>query len=141
MNKGTELLRPLLVSEGMKPIGKACIGTVEGDLHDIGKNLVSMMMESKGLKVIDLGVDVPTENFINAAKENNADVIAMSALLTTTMSEMKAVVEMARKECPDVKIMVGGAPVSQGFADTIGADAYNSDATSAAETALALCAG
>ena len=141
LNKGTAILKAKMLEDGIEEKGTVILGTVKGDLHDIGKNLVSMMMESKGLKVIDLGVDVPTENFINAAKENNADVIAMSALLTTTMNEMKAVVEMARKECPDVKIMVGGAPVSKAFADSIGADAYNGDATSAAETALALCVG
>ena len=139
LNKGTAILKSKLVGEGFKEKGTVILGTVKGDLHDIGKNLVSMMMESKGLKVIDLGVDVATEDFINAAKENGASVIAMSALLTTTMDEMKNVIALAKKECPNVKIMVGGAPVTQSFADAVGADAYSEDATSAAEEALRLC--
>lgn len=139
LNKGTAVLKTKLVGEGFEEKGTAIIGTVKGDQHDIGKNLVSMMMESKGLKVIDLGVDVPAEKFIEAAKENNADIIALSALLTTTMGEMKNVIELARKECPNVKVMVGGAPVSEAFSEGIGADAYTEDATSAAEKALSFC--
>jgi len=115
------------------------IGTVKGDLHDIGKNLVKMMMEGKGLKVVDLGVSVAPETFVAAAKENNADVIACSALLTTTMNEMKNVVELAKKEGVAAKVIVGGAPLTQSFADSIGADGYTSNASSAADLALSFC--
>jgi corrinoid protein of di/trimethylamine methyltransferase len=139
MNFGIETLKPYLVEADVKAKGTAVIGTVKGDLHDIGKNLVRMMMEGKGIKVIDLGVDVPTERFIKAAYENQADLICCSALLTTTMMEMENVVSTIEKEGlrAKVKIMVGGAPVTQSFCDSIGADLYASDATSAAETALA----
>lgn len=141
MTKGTEILRPHLVSAGIEEKGTIVIGTVKGDLHDIGKNLVRMMMEGKGLKVIDLGVDVPTENFLEAAREHNAQIIACSALLTTTMNEMKAVVDLASQEGirDQIKIMVGGAPITQHFCDSIGADAYTPDAASAADEALAFC--
>ena len=139
MNFGIETLKPYLVEADVKAKGTAVIGTVKGDLHDIGKNLVRMMMEGKGIKVIDLGVDVPTERFIKAAYENQADLICCSALLTTTMMGMENVVSTIEKEGlrAKVKIMVGGAPVTQSFCDSIGADLYASDATSAAETALA----
>ena len=115
MNAGTEVLKPLLVESGVKARGKVVIGTVKGDLHDIGKNLVKMMMEGKGLEVIDLGIDVPAEKFISEAKANNAQIIACSALLTTTMGEMKNVVDLASKEGirDKVKIMVGGAPLNE----------------------------
>lgn len=141
MNTGTELLKPLLVSSGVKAKGKVILGTVKGDLHDIGKNLVRMMMEGKGLEVIDLGVDVPAERFIEAAIENDADIIACSALLTTTMIEMENIVQKV-KESPlaeKVKIMIGGAPVTDNFRATIGADIYTPDAATAAEAALKVC--
>lgn len=141
MNAGTELLKPLLVSSGAKAKGKVVLGTVKGDLHDIGKNLVRMMMEGKGLEVIDLGVDVPADKFINSAIENEADVIACSALLTTTMTEMKNIVDKVSSSplAGKVKIMVGGAPVTDNFRASIGADAYAPDAASAADEALAIC--
>ena len=141
MNAGVELLKPLLVSEGVASKGTVVLGTVKGDLHDIGKNLVKLMMEGKSLKVVDLGVDVSAEKFIAAAEENDADIIACSALLTTTMNEMKAVVDaLSGTAIKDrVKVMVGGAPVTQAFCDSIGADCYTEDAASAADAALALC--
>ena len=141
MNMGLSVLKPLLTQSGMEAKGVVVIGTVKGDQHDIGKNLVRMMMEGKGLKVIDLGVDVPAAKYLEAAEQNHADIIACSALLTTTMKEMQTVVELV-KGSPlygKVKIMVGGAPVSQAFCDTIGADCYTPDAATAAEAALALC--
>lgn len=141
MNAGVAILKPHLTEAGVESKGTAVIGTVKGDLHDIGKNLVKMMLEGKGLNVIDLGVDVSPEQFVAAAKENNANIICCSALLTTTMNEMKNVVEEAKKEGirDQVKIMVGGAPVTQAFCDAIGADCYTSDAASAADAALAFC--
>lgn len=142
MAKGIEVLCPHLVAEGIEEKGTVVIGTVKGDLHDIGKNLVHMMMEGKGLKVIDLGVDVSVEQYLDAAQEHNANVIVCSALLTTTMSEMKAVVD-AVKASPlagKVKVMIGGAPVTQAYCDIIGADCYTPDAASAADAALAFCA-
>lgn len=143
MTKGTEILRPHLVSAGVEEKGTVIIGTVKGDLHDIGKNLVRMMMEGKGLKVVDLGVDVPTENFLSAARENHAQIIACSALLTTTMGEMRNVVEAVKGSelKGKVKIMIGGAPVTQAYCDQIGADCYTPDAASAADAALKLCVG
>ncbi|TVR55664.1 MAG: cobalamin-binding protein [Spirochaetaceae bacterium] len=141
MNGGIELIRPLLVEAGVKERGTVVIGTVKGDLHDIGKNLVKMMVEGKGMKVIDLGTNVTADAFVAAAKEHSAQIIACSALLTTTMGEMKEVVQKAKDAGlrDAVKIMVGGAPVTQNFCDTIGADAYAPDAASAADSALALC--
>lgn len=141
MNGGTEILKPLLMQSGVKSAGKVVLGTVKGDLHDIGKNLVRMMMEGKGLEVIDLGVDVPAEKFINAAKEYNAQVIACSALLTTTMEEMKGVVDAAEQAGirSKVTIMVGGAPVTDNFCQRIGADIYTADAASASEEAARVC--
>ncbi len=141
MSKGTEVLRPLLAQEGATADGKVCIGTVKGDLHDIGKNLVKMMLEGKGLEVIDLGTDVPAEKFIQVAKEENCQVICCSALLTTTMPEMENVVKAAIEAGirDKVKIMVGGAPITQEFADSIGADAYADDAASAADVAVSFC--
>jgi len=140
MNAGTELLKAELSKEGVEPIGKACIGTVKGDLHDIGKNLVRMMFEGKGIEVIDLGIDVTPEKFVETAKAEGCQIIACSALLTTTMGTMKEVVELAKAEGirDQVKIMVGGAPVTQSFCDQIGADAYTSDAASAADLAFEL---
>ena len=139
MNMGMEILKPYLDEGGAQPIGKAVIGTVKGDLHDIGKNLVKMMLQGKGIEVIDLGVDVSAEQFFAAAKENGAGIVCCSALLTTTMTEMKAVVDLFTKEGyrDQVKIMVGGAPVTDSFCASIGADAYTADAASAAETAKA----
>lgn len=139
MNAGVALLKPYLVDAGVEAKGTVVIGTVKGDLHDIGKNLVKMMMEGKGLNVVDLGVDVSAEQFVSAAKENNADIIACSALLTTTMTEMKNVVDSVKAESLDVKVMVGGAPVTQNFCDSIGANSYTPDAASAADAALAFC--
>jgi len=143
MNAGTELLKPLLVTSGAKAKGKVVLGTVKGDLHDIGKNLVRMMMEGKGLEVIDLGVDVPAEKFIETAISNNAGIIACSVLLTTTMTEMKNVVDKVNASplAGKVKIMIGGAPVTDSFRASIGADAYAPDAATAAEKALAICQG
>lgn len=143
MNAGSELLKPLLASSGVKATGKVVLGTVKGDLHDIGKNLVRMMMEGKGLEVVDLGIDVPTDKFINAAKENGAQIIACSALLTTTMGEMKNVVEAAKEAGlrDKVTIMVGGAPVNDNFCKSIGADIYTPDAASAADEAAKVCTG
>lgn len=137
MNKGIAILKPYLQSSGVKAQGKVCIGTVKGDLHDIGKNLVKLMMESKGLEVIDLGVDVAPETFIQTAIDQQCDIICCSALLTTTMGAMGAVVEKAEEAGirDKVKIMVGGAPVDQRFCDSIGADAYTADAASAADRA------
>ena len=143
MNAGVEVLRPYLVASGVTAKGIAVIGTVKGDLHDIGKNLVKMMLEGKGLTVIDLGVDVPAEVFVEKAIEHKAQVICCSALLTTTMTEMKTVVEKVEKSGirGDVKIMIGGAPITQAFCESIGADYYTSDAASAAEVALNICLG
>ena len=141
MNAGIEILKPHLVSEGVESKGTAVIGTVKGDLHDIGKNLVKMMMEGKGLAVYDLGVDVDADTFVNAAKEHDAQIICCSALLTTTMGEMKNVVEkVAEAGLHDkVKVMIGGAPITQSYCDSIGADYYTSDAASAADVALKIC--
>lgn len=141
MNKGVELLKPLLAQSGATSAGKAVLGTVKGDLHDIGKNLVKMMLESKGIEVIDLGADVPPENFIKAAIDEHCQLICCSALLTTTMGVMKDVVEAAKTAGirEQVTIMVGGAPITQAFCDQIGADIYTPDAASAADAALAAC--
>ena len=134
MSAGTEVLKPLLAEAGGVSKGTAVIGTVKGDLHDIGKNLVKMMIEGKGIEVIDLGVDVAPETFVQAATENNADIVCCSALLTTTMPVIGEVVEAfkAAGARDKVKIMVGGAPVTQEFCDSIGADCYTPDAASAA---------
>ncbi len=141
MNKGIEVLKPYLSEGDTGAKGTAVIGTVRGDMHDIGKNLVKMMIEGRGIKVIDLGTDVSPEAFYDAAIENNADIVCCSALLTTTMVEMKNVVDLfvERGMRDKVKIMIGGAPTSQEFCDEIGADCYTSDAASAAEAALAIC--
>jgi corrinoid protein of di/trimethylamine methyltransferase len=138
MKAGSEVLKPYLSEEGASGRGKIVMGTVQGDLHDIGKNLVIMMFEGKGFDVVDLGVDVAPEKFVQAAIDENADIIGMSALLTTTMPMMGEVVKAAEEAGirDKVKIMVGGAPVTQEFADSIGADAYTEDAPSAAEKAV-----
>lgn len=139
MKTGTEILKPYLVSADVQPVGTVVLGTVRGDFHDIGKNLVKMMMEGKGLEVIDLGVDVAPETYVAAAKEHGAGIIACSALLTTTMGEMKNVVDLCVAEGirDKVKIMIGGAPITDAYCKEIGADAYTSDAATAAEVALA----
>ena len=141
MNQGAALLKPLLAADGVKATGKACIGTVKGDLHDIGKNLVKMMLEGKGLEVVDLGTDVAPETFIQAAQEQNCQIICCSALLTTTMGVMEDVVKAAQTAGirETVKIMVGGAPVTEAFCQQIGADAYTPDAASAADLAAKFC--
>ena len=141
MNQGAALLKPLLMEDGAQAKGKVCIGTVKGDLHDIGKNLVKMMMEAKGLEVIDLGTDGAPETYIQTAKEQDCRIICCSALLTTTMGVMTDVVKAAEEAGirDQGKLMVGGAPVPQVFADQVGADAYNPDATSAAEKAVEFC--
>jgi corrinoid protein of di/trimethylamine methyltransferase len=140
MNAGTAILKPYLASDGVQAKGKVVIGTVKGDLHDIGKNLVRMMFEGKGLEVIDLGVDVSEEKFVNAIKEHKPQILALSALLTTTMNEMKTVVDAVDKAGlrDSVKIMIGGAPVSNSFCAAIGADSYTPDAAAASEAAIAL---
>ncbi|MDR1651145.1 MAG: corrinoid protein [Synergistaceae bacterium] len=138
MNKGAEVLKPALAAEGIGARGRAIIGTVKGDLHDIGKNLVKMMMEGKGIEMIDLGVDVSPERFLEAAKEHDISLVCCSALLTTTMSEIKNVVNIFKSSdmADKVKIMIGGAPVTQSFCDQIGADGYAPDAASASELAM-----
>jgi 5-methyltetrahydrofolate--homocysteine methyltransferase len=140
VKEGMEILRPLLTKSGVKPKGTIVAGTVMGDVHDIGKNIVCMMMEGGGFKVIDLGIDVPVEKFINAAKNNNADIIAMSALLSTTRVNMKGIIEAIRASELNhkVKVMIGGAPVTQDFADSIGADGYAPDAGLAVKRAKEL---
>ena len=141
MNMGVAILKPLLAADGVKANGKVCIGTVQGDLHDIGKNLVKMMMEGKGLEVIDLGTDVSAETFVKTAKEQNCQIICCSALLTTTMNVMAEVVKEAEKQGirDQVKIMIGGAPVTEEFAKQIGADAYTTDAATASDVAVQFC--
>ena len=140
MNAATEKLKPLLVGEAAAPAGRVCLGTVRGDLHDIGKNLVKIMMEGSGLEVVDLGVDVAPETFVRTAIDQHCDIIACSSLLTTAMNEMRDVVRLAREAGirDQVKILVGGAPVTQSFCEDIGADAYTEDAASAARLAVSL---
>lgn len=142
MNSAMEILKPALVDAGVEPLGIAVLGTVKGDLHDIGKNLVGMMLEGAGFRVIDIGIDVPPEKFVSAAIENKADVIAVSALLTTTMTNMKMVVDAVKASDinDSVKVIVGGAPVTQAFCDEIGSDGYAADAASAADLAKELVA-
>ena len=137
MNAGAVLLKPHLAGDHVAPLGRACLGTVKGDLHDIGKNLVRMMFEGQGIEVIDLGVDVSPETFIRTAAEQNCSIIACSSLLTTSMPAMGEVVEAAKAAGirDQVKIMVGGAPVTQRFCADIGADAYTADAATAAAVA------
>ena len=141
MNMGVAIIKPLLTADGVKANGKVCIGTVQGDLHDIGKNLVKMMMEGKGLEVIDLGTDVSAETFVKTAKEQGCQIICCSALLTTTMNVMADVVKEAEKQGirDSVKIMIGGAPVTEEFAKQIGADAYTTDAATASDVAVQFC--
>jgi len=140
MHAGMSILEPLLAEAGIEPIGKIAIGTVKGDLHDIGKNLVVMMLKGAGFKVEDVGIDVPAEKFVQVVKEKNLHLVGLSALLTTTMPSMKDVVEALKKEGLDgtVKTMIGGAPVTQSYADEIGADGYAPDAASAVDKAKEL---
>jgi corrinoid protein of di/trimethylamine methyltransferase len=141
MNAGVTVLKPYLVNQGVEAKGTAVIGMVKGDLHDIGKNIVKMMLEGKGIKVIDLGTNVSAEQFVDAAAENNANIICCSALLTTTMGEMKNVVDtlVSRGLRDKIKVMVGGAPITQQFCESIGADCYTVDAASAADAAIEFC--
>jgi len=142
MHAGMEILRPLLAEAGVPAQGKLVIGTVDGDLHDIGKNLVAMMFQGAGFEVIDLGVDVSPEAFVEAAREQNADLVGMSALLTTTMPAMKVTIEALTEAGlrDQVKILIGGAPVTAKYAEDIGADSFAPDAGSAVETARNLLA-
>jgi len=135
MSVGVEIVKPLIAETDMKSKIKVVLGTVKGDLHDIGKNLVGIMMESSGLEVIDLGVDISPERFAEAIREYNPDIIALSALLTTTMANMKSTIEKLEEEGlrDKVKVIVGGAPISQEFADSIGADGFAADAASASD--------
>jgi 5-methyltetrahydrofolate--homocysteine methyltransferase len=139
MNHASAALKPALTAAGVQPVGKAVICTVKGDLHDIGKNLVKMMVEGKGIEVMDLGVDVKEEKIVETVQQSDAKVLLLSALLTTTMMSLKDVIEAlnAAGLRDKVKVMVGGAPVTQTFADEIGADAYTPDAASAAEVCRA----
>ncbi len=140
MKAGMSILQPRLTSAGVQPKGTAVVGTVKGDLHDIGKNLVCMMLEGGGFKVVDAGIDVEPAKFVEIATANNAQVIGVSALLTTTMTNMKAVVD-AVKASPlagKVRVIIGGAPVTQSYCDEIGADGYAADAASAADLALSM---
>ena len=135
---GQEVLAPHLKSSGVEAAGTVVLGTVKGDLHDIGKNLVGMMLEGGGLQVIDIGTDAPPEKFVDAARDNNAQIIAMSALLTTTMPQMPEVVKAVKGSGLNTKTMIGGAPVTQSYADEIGADGYAPDAASAVDKAFEL---
>ena len=133
MHAGMDILEPLLAASGAKARGIFIVGTVKGDLHDIGKNLVSMMLTGTGWKVVDLGVDVDAEKFVQTALDEDADVIGLSALLTTTMVNMKSVIELAKNKDCKAKIVVGGAPLTKSYADEIGADGYAPDAATASE--------
>ncbi len=138
MKAGMALLEPHLKKAGVKPVGTVVLGTVKGDLHDIGKNLVGMMLQGAGFQVVDLGTDVGPETFIAKAKESNAKVLAMSALLTTTMPQMAEVTKAVKADGLEIKIIIGGAPVTQSYCDEIGADGYAPDAASAADLAREL---
>ncbi len=133
MKGGMEVLQPKLTAAGHKPMGTVVLGTVKGDLHDIGKNLVGMMLAGAGFKVVDVGTDVPAEKFVESCKSSNANVCAMSALLTTTMPYMKEIVGAVKATGLGIKTMIGGAPVTQNFANEIGADGYAADAASAVD--------
>ena len=140
MKMAMEILEPELAKAGVQPIGRFLIGTVKGDLHDIGKNLVAMMLKGAGFKVTDIGIDVPVEKFVEQAKATGIQLIGMSALLTTTMPGMEKTLKALKEAGVSAKIMVGGAPVTQGYADKIGADGYAADAASAVEVAKSLVA-
>ncbi len=133
MHAGLAKLEPFLVRDGIQPKGAVVIGTVKGDLHDIGKNLVGMMLRGAGYKIIDLGIDVPAEKFVAAAKDNKADIVALSALLTTTMVQMKNIVEAVRTSGLGIPVVIGGAPVTREYASEINAQGYAPDAASAVE--------
>jgi 5-methyltetrahydrofolate--homocysteine methyltransferase len=137
MKAALELIRPLLLARGAEPVGRVVIGTVKGDLHDIGKNLVAAMLEGGGFEVIDLGVNVSPEQFVNAVREKRANVVAMSALLTTTMPSMKTTIEALKQAGvrQQVKVLIGGAPITQKYADEIGADGYSDNAPAAVSLA------
>ncbi|MBN8639628.1 MAG: corrinoid protein [Anaerolineae bacterium] len=139
MTAALKILRPLLAAQGVRALGKIAIGTVQGDLHDIGKSLVIMMLEGAGFEIVDLGIDVPAERFVEAAR-GGAQIVAMSALLTTTMTNMKTVIEALKAENvrDQVRVLIGGAPITQSYADEIGADGYAPDATSAVRVAQSL---
>ncbi|MBK8033669.1 MAG: corrinoid protein [Chloroflexi bacterium] len=139
MTAALKILRPLLAAQGVRALGKIAIGTVQGDLHDIGKSLVIMMLEGAGFEIVDLGIDVPAERFIEAAR-GGAQIVAMSALLTTTMTNMKTVIDALKAENvrDQVRVLIGGAPITQSYADEIGADGYAPDATSAVRVAQSL---
>ncbi len=140
MKAGMEVLQPRLLAENVRPEATAVVGTVAGDLHDIGKNLVAIMLQGAGFEVIDLGVDVPAEQFVAACRQRRPQLVGLSALLTTTMPQMETTVRQLRQELPDgPKIIIGGAPVTQKYADQIGADGYGRDAASGAELAKRLC--
>jgi 5-methyltetrahydrofolate--homocysteine methyltransferase len=140
MKSAMEILAPALAKAGVKPVGKLLIGTVQGDLHDIGKNLVAMMMKGAGFEVIDLGVDVSPEKFVEQSKTRSVNLVGISALLTTTMPSMEKTVKALKSAGVKVKVMIGGAPVTQGYADKIGADAYAADAATAVDKAKTLVA-
>lgn len=140
MKSAMEVLEPELVKAGVKPVGKLVIGTVQGDLHDIGKNLVAMLLKGAGFEVIDLGVDVSPEKFVEQARAVKAHLIGMSSLLTTTMPSMEKTIKAVKTANISVKIMIGGAPVTQNYADKIGADGYSADAASAVDLAKRLIA-
>ncbi len=140
MKMSMEILEPELAKAGVKPVGKFLIGTVQGDLHDIGKNLVAMMLKGAGFEVVDLGVDVGPEKFVEQAKAANAQLIGMSALLTTTMPSMEKTLKALKDAGVSAKVVIGGAPVTQGYADKIGADGYSPDAASAVDIAKTLVA-
>ena len=140
MKGALEILKPLMQAENTTTLGTVVIGTVKGDLHDIGKNLVASMLEGRGFKVINLGADVSKEKFIEAAKDNNADIICLSALLTTTMGYMKEIVDAVRAAGLNIRIMVGGAPLNAEYAAQIGADGYSSNANEAVDLAKQLVA-
>lgn len=140
MKEGIKVLQPHLTRQGVRPVATAAIGTVKGDLHDIGKNIVATMLQGAGFEVIDLGVDVPAERFVDACRTRPVQLVAISALLTTTMPQMAHVVSLLRREldpCP--RIIIGGSPVTQAYADEIGADGYGRDAATGAEVARKLC--
>ena len=135
MHAGMDILEPLLAESDSKPAGTIVIGTVKGDLHDIGKNLVTMMLQGAGFKVVDIGIDVECDDFVKNAQEENPDVIALSALLTTTMPQMKTVIDALNDAGVESSTMIGGAPVTQDYADEIGASGYAPDAASAVDSA------
>ena len=138
MKMAMEILEPKLVEAGVQPLAKAVVGTVQGDLHDIGKNLVMMMLKGAGFDVVDVGVDVTSERFVEEAKNSGATIVGLSALLTTTMPAMEAAVKAFKDSDLSVKIIIGGAPVTQGYADKIGADGYAADAATAVDVAKSL---